>query len=146
MARTKPAAQPAKPTVKPTPEKKRKAGRVVFDLVGDKNPEVYPFKEAMPEGFNFKVNRGLRKRDFTADHLFFEYRALEMDAKAIIFRAQAEEAKKIGSSADRNRLKRVIKLQEKMNELKEQLSAQGIDVDKLLADMTDDTADAAAAE
>jgi len=140
MARVKPAAEPAKPTVKPTPEKVKKHGRVVFDLVGDKNPEVYPFKEAMPEGFNFKVNKGLRKRDFSADHLFFEYRALEMEAKALTFRAQAEEAKKIGSSADRNRLKRVIKLQEKMDELKEQLTAQGIDVTKLLAEMADDTA------
>jgi len=141
MARVKPAAEPAKPTVKPTPEKVRKVtARIPFDLVGDKNPEVYPFKEAVPEGFNFKVNKTLKKRDFTADHLFYEHRAAEMNFKATLFTAQAEEAKKIGSSADRNRLKRVIKLQEKMDELKEQLTAQGIDVTKLLAEMADDTA------
>jgi len=130
---------PAKPTVKPTPAKTKKAGRVNFDLVGNKDPEIYPFKDAVPEGFSFKVNKPLKKRDFSADHLFFSYRAEEMDIKAAAFRAQAEEAKKIGSSADRNRVKRVLKLQEKMDELKAQLTAQGIDVQALLAGMADET-------
>jgi len=139
LASAKPT--PAKPTVKPTPDKvKKKGGKVNFDLVGDKDTNVYPFKVAMPEGFNFKVNKVLKKRDFTADHLFFEHRVAEMEYKAEIFKVQAEEAKKIGSSADRNRLKRVMKLQEKMDELKAQLTEQGIDVGALLAGMKDEAA------
>lgn len=133
---------PAKPTtVKPTPEKsKDKKGRTEFKLVGHKDEKVYPFQVAMPEGFDFKINKPLKKRDFTADHLFYEYRALEMEFKAVGFRAQAEEAKKLGSAKDRSSAKRLIKLQDKMGELKEQLTKQGVNVEELLANAAKEAA------
>jgi len=135
MAKKPGQAATAKPTItKPEP---KKTGRVDFSGIGNKDPELYPFKDAVPEGFDFKLHRALKKRDFSADYLFYEFRAAEMDYKGSLFRDQAEEAKKLGSAADRGRAKRLIKLQEKMSELKEQLTAQGINVDELLATVED---------
>jgi len=123
------AGKPAAPDVPPKP---KKPGRVAFPQVGNKDEKIYPFDVAMPEGFNWKQHKSLKKRDYTADHLFYEFRALECDHKAILFRAQAEESQKLGSAKDRGRAKRLIKLQEKMAELKSQLTAQGVDVEELL--------------
>ena len=137
-----PAPTPAKPTVKPTPVKAR--GRIEFPLVGDKNEDVYPFKVPVPEGFDFKAHKALKKRDFEADHMFYSFRAAELEFKALAFHAQAEEAKKLGSAQDRGRAKRLIKCQSKMDELRQQLTAQGVDVDKLLADAAKEADEAAA--
>lgn len=134
MAKARKKNSPAKPTVKPTPAKSKSSkGRTEFELVGNKDAELYPFKVAMPENFDFKIHKSLKKRDFTADHLFYEYRALEMEFKAKSFRAQAEEAKKLGSAKDRSSAKRLVRLADKMTELKTQLSKQGINVEELLA-------------
>lgn len=132
MAKTPqtPKPTPARPTTTKVPKPK---GRQEFKLVGSKDENVYPFKDAVPEGFDFATNKPLKKRDFSADHLFYEYRAAEMDFKAAAFRKQAEEAKKLGSAKDRSRAKRLVKLQEKMAELKKQLTEQGVDVEDLLA-------------
>ncbi len=125
--------KPATPTVKPTPEKSKK-GKSVFKLVGNKDEKIYPFTEALPEGFDFKICKSLKKKDFKEDHLYFEHRAAEFDAKAVAYREEAAEVKKLGSAKDRGKAKRLVKMQEKMSELKEQLTKQGIDVEKLLAD------------
>lgn len=130
MAKQPTSAKPAKPTTTAVPKPK---GRQEFKLVGSKDDKVYPFKVAMPEGFDFATNKPLKKRDYSADYLFYEYRALEMDFKAATFRKQAEEAKKLGSAKDRSRAKRLVKLQEKMDELKKQLTEQGVDVNELLS-------------
>ena len=121
--------QPAKPEVNTTSVKS--TGKTVFKLVGSKDSKVYPFAETKPEGFDFKVHKSLKKKDFTADHLFYLFRAVEMDNKAAVFRKQAEEAEKLGSSKDRGKLKRLVKLQDKIAELKQQLEAQlGVDAVK----------------
>ncbi len=129
MAKKKKDRQPAKPEVSTTSTKP--AGKTVFESVGNKDSKVYPFTETTPKGFDFKVHKSLKKKDFTADHLFFEFRAIEMDRKAVAFRRQAEEAEKLGSVKDRGRMKRLVKLQDKMAELKQQLEAQiGVDAVK----------------
>lgn len=121
---------PAKPDIKSTSAKS--AGKTAFKSVGSKDPKVYPFTEVEPEGFDFKVHKSLKKRDFAADHLFYLYRATELDNKAAAFRKQAEDAEKLGSVKDRGRMKRLVKLQDKVAELKQQLEAQGVDVEELL--------------
>ncbi len=133
MARKK--DQPAKPTETKT---KSKSAKTVFPSVGNKDAKVYPFTKTVPKDFDFKVHKPLKKRDFASDHLFYEFRALEMDNKAVTFRKQAEEAKTLGSSQDRGRAKRLVKMTEKMDELKQQLEAQGVDVKALLATASKD--------
>jgi len=127
--------EPARPTVKPTPTKAVGGkARTELKLVGSENEDLYPFKVAQPEDFDFEVHKSLKKRDFTADHLFYEHKALEMDFKAKNFRAQAEEAKRLGSAKDRVSARRLLKLQDKMSEIKAQLTEQGVDVNALLRD------------
>jgi hypothetical protein len=45
----------------------------------------------------------------------------------------AEEAKKLGGMKEKGKAKRLLQLQKKFAELKEQLAGTGIDVDALLA-------------
>jgi hypothetical protein len=122
----------ARQAAKPEKPKKTKGGRKVFGLVGNKNADVYPFKVPVPENFDFDTFKALKKRDFASDEMFYRYRAAEMEHKAAGFITKAEEAKKMGSAADRGKAKRLIKLQEKMAELKKQLTEQGVNVDELL--------------
>lgn len=127
-------ATPATPTVKPTPDKPKRGKKEVFKLVGNKDEKVYPFAVAVPEGFDFKTNKSLKKKDFKEDYLYFEHRAAECDFKAVAYREEAVEVKKLGSAKSRGSAKRLVKLQDKMAELKKQLTDQGVDVEKLLED------------
>jgi len=106
--------------------KKKKSKRTVF-------VHTEPLEVAVPEKFDFAKNKPLKKTDFKNEDLFFEYKAAECDAKAIVFRAKAEESKKLGSTKDRAKAKRLLKMQEKMAELREQLEADGVNVEELLA-------------
>ena len=92
-----------------------------------------PYDVTMPDGFNFKDYKPLKKKNFKDEALYFEHRAEEMAYKMTAFKAQAEEARTTGSAADRRKKKQIVKLNAKMNELKEQLVAQGIDVEALIA-------------
>lgn len=116
---------------RPAPEKANRPGRKAHPSVGNKDTNVYPFKE-LPGDFDFATMKGLKKKDFATDAAYYEYRAKELEARAAKFRTQAEEAKKMGTSAERKNAKRLVKLREKMDELKAQLAAQGVDVESLL--------------
>lgn len=120
-----------------TPKKRASTARVLWTETPDGGYDV-----AVPEGFDFDKFRPLKKRDFTSEHLFYEHKAAQMDHKAAAFRAQGEEAKKLGSTKERAKAKRLIKMTEKMAELRKQLEAQGIDVDAVLATVkTDEKSD-----
>lgn len=121
-------ARPDKPT---KPVKAKKPGRANHPLVNSKDTSVFPFK-ALPDDFAFDTMKGLKKKSFATEAAYYDYRAKEMDHKATKFRAQAEEAKNVGSGAERNKAKKLVKLQSKMAELKAQLEAQGVDVNELL--------------
>lgn len=124
---------PAAPQVKTTPEKPKRSKKKVFENVGSKDEKIYPFTEAIPEGFDFKLHKSLKKKDFKEDYLYFEHRAAECEIKAVAYRDEAAEVKKLGSAKARGSAKRLVKMQDKMSELKKQLSEQGIDVEALLA-------------
>jgi len=118
----------AKPEGEP---KKKKPARKTFEAA--KGVE-FPFIVASPEGFDFETFPALKKRDFTADSIYLEHRALECEFKAAKFRAASEIAKTQGSKKEQGKAKRLVKLQEKMDELKAQLTNAGVDVDALLAE------------
>ena len=105
---------------------------------GAKKRPVYPIPEGqklkeVPGDFDFDKHARLKRGDFEQDHIFFTYRADEMDFRAAAMRKQAEEAKLLGSSKDRAQLKRVKNLAGKMTEMADLLTSQGIDVKELLA-------------
>lgn len=87
---------------------------------------------AVPEGFSFDEHKALKKKNFEPDALYYEHRAVQLELKAKKFREKADEAKKYGSRKTQAMAKKTLKLQEKMDELKAQLAAQGIDVESLL--------------
>lgn len=91
-----------------------------------------PYGVAVPEAFSFKDHKPLRKKNFENEALFYEHKAAEMDYKRGDFLGKAEEARKLGSPKERAKKRQIIKLQEKMSELRKQLEGQGIDVDALL--------------
>ena len=110
-------------------EKKTKAGFKVSDK---------PYDTAVPTDFNFENFKPLKKKNFVSDHLYFMHRANEMSFKRTAFLVKAEEAKKLGSSSEQRKKKQIVKLQSKMDELKQQLEAQGVDVKALLATASKD--------
>lgn len=86
----------------------------------------------IPDGFNFKDYKPLKKKNFKTDELYYRHRVKEMEFKMEAFVVKADEAKKLGSSSDRRKKKQIIKLQAKIIELKRLLTDQGIDVEALL--------------
>lgn len=91
-----------------------------------------PYDVAVPNGFNFKDYKSLKKKNFKTDELYYRHRAEEMEFKREAFVVKADEAKKLGSSSDQRKKKQIVKLQAKIVELKQLLTDQGIDVKTLL--------------
>ena len=92
-----------------------------------------PFDVAMPEGFTFDEHKPLKRKDFQHDRFYFAHKAEAYDFLADKMRAAAENAAKYGSRKERTKAKRLERLQAKMNELRAELEADGIDVEALLA-------------
>ncbi len=107
----------------PTAAKERK--EFPIDLNDTKN---FPFKTAEPEGFSHAAHVSLKRKDFTNEKLFYLYRAADLDYKANVYRRKSEECVLGGGAKG----KRLIKMQEKMVELRAMLEADGINVDELL--------------
>jgi len=108
--------------------KAEKKGRESFKL----SKEAY--KVAVPENFNFAEYKPLKKKNFETDELYYMHRAAEMQFRAGAFVQRATDAKLNGANrATAGKAKRLIKLTEKMAELRKQLEEQGIDVKAILA-------------
>jgi len=139
--KTAPAAQPAsaKPGTDAPAAKKEKPKRIMHPALNcDEDGKPTTPVDAVPEDFDSKVHMPLRRKDFSAEHLYFEMKAAECDRKAAEYRAAAEESKKMGSSKDRARIKRLKKMQAQMAALEAQLEAEGIDVSDIIGDDTDE--------
>ena len=88
----------------------------------------------VPVNFNFDDYKPLKKKNFTTEALYFEHRRAAALHQAEVFGKKAEESRTLGSTKERRQKKQVVKMQEKMSELRKQLEDQGIDVKKLLED------------
>jgi len=96
-----------------------------------------PYEVMIPDGFDFKVHKVLKKKNFKDDAMYYDHVAAGLDWKAKLFRSKAEECRKLGSPAERAKKRQMIRLNEKMEELKAQLTEQGIDVKALLEAATE---------
>jgi len=103
-------------------------------LAVDENGDATAKIESAPDDFDRKVHLPLRRKDFVNDAAFFDFKAAEYTEKAAEFTSKAVEWRKLGSVKDRARAKRLRNMQAQMAKLREQLEADGIDVDDLLAD------------
>ena len=131
---TKVQPQHAKPGKKEKVEKAAKAPRVPYPGLKDEAGNDVKLASAdIPADFNPRQHLPLQRKHFASEDLYFTVRANHARKQAAFFDAKAEEAKKVGNVADKARARRLIKMQEKMAELRKQLEAQNIDVDELLA-------------
>jgi hypothetical protein len=90
--------------------------------------------EGIPEDFDFRLHKVIKRKQFKDEANWFELKALEMEGKAKAYRKQAEDFKKLGSVKDRNKAKRLVQMRNRMAELMAELKAGGTDVEALLAD------------
>lgn len=128
MAKAQNKASKSKPA---TPRKSSYVKRNEHPLVGHADSQTYPFG-ATPPDFDFAKHTRLRKHDFTADHLYFTYKAEESEVIAADFRDKAEEARSFGTTKERSAARRLVKMVDKLAELRMTLEAGGVNVDEML--------------
>jgi len=90
-----------------------------------------PYEICVPEGFDFTKYKMLKRGVFKTEALFFEHRAAECEFRAEHWRSRATESSAMGDKAQRAKAKRLIRLQAKYDELREQLVEQGVDVEAI---------------
>ena len=100
------------------------------------HPAVLALKEGellqvLPPDFDFKKFRGIKRKLWAEDWMFFQYRAAELRMKADNFDRMADEHKKLGGKAA-TKIKSLNRMMEKFETLKKQLADQGIDVEAAL--------------
>lgn len=140
------ATAPAKPLAPKSAAKPGTVGEVKKKAPKDKVARVdYPgliveengekkrvVLETWPADFDAKKHKPLRRSDFKNESVFLRQRADQLEAKAKELRAQADVVEKAGSTADVAKAKRISALTKKVEELKLQLKASGIDVEAML--------------
>lgn len=130
-------AQTAKPGTPDAAGTGKAKGRELYPgLVGPKdddgNPTTVQLKE-VPKDWDPQKHKGLRRKDFADDALFFDWRADRLELQAKGYRQQAEEFRKLGSVKDRARAKKLLSMQKRIEDLKQQLAGEGVNVNELLA-------------
>lgn len=144
MAETKTAAAPknapkqsSKPGEPAPAAKKESIKRVPHPaLKADEKGKATVQLDDFPADFDPKVHKPLRRGDFKNEAPFLERKATELEARARELRREADEARKLGSQADRAKAKKLRAMMDKMEEIKAQLKAQGIDVDAVVKDLS----------
>ncbi len=86
----------------------------------------------LPKDYDSNKHTPLKKGDFEKEEFYYEMRAVVYDKYASGMRRKAEEAKRMGSMTDRTKAKRLLRIQSQMATLREQLEADGVNVDELL--------------
>lgn len=134
QAKPEPAAPPPKPE-----EASAKPGTKNEDGKREKKKrEKYPVPEdgleAWPEDFDASKHKPLKKTDFKNEAVWLDRKAEEAEEKAKRYRQEAETVRKIGSTKDQKKAKKLLKVQSELAELRKALAADGVDVDALLAE------------
>ncbi len=138
MAKTKAGSQTSTQPGTPNPAgEKASKKRQPHPALKSKDEAVYPLP-GLPDDFDFAKHAQLKKRDFQSDYMYFEYKTAELEIKVEAMQAKAEEAKKLGSSKERAKARRLLRLQATMKELTASLVEAGVDVDELLATQEDE--------
>ena len=117
------ATKPKTTTVK---KAKKAAAKTAFKISKE------PYAVAVPKNFSFVTYKPLKKKNFTTEALYFEHRAAQAEHQVKVFKDKAEESRTLGSTKERRQKKQVVKLANKMEELKATLTSQGVDVEAIL--------------
>lgn len=87
---------------------------------------------AVPTDWDAKKHQPLKRKTFADDSQWLELRAQDYDRRAAALRKQAVEGKKLGNVKDKAKAKKLLGMQKRMEDLRKQLEADGIDVAALL--------------
>jgi hypothetical protein len=116
-------------------DKKASKKRVAFTPAKKSD---YPFEKAIPDGFDFKVNKPLKKKDFKSTAAYLEHTAAELRFKAEQMTAKAgkleTKAKQLAAMGDEKQAKVVKKGLRVINalaDLEKQLKEAGLTMDQL---------------
>ena len=126
---------------KPKKEKKAKVKRTDFLKNANKDELDGNGKlKVVPAEWDGVLHNGLRKADFAEEFTFKTWKADQLEskiqkdqAKLLGLREEAETIKKFGDPKKRSQMKRAMRLTDQLSKLREQLMADGIDVDSLLS-------------
>ena len=133
----KPESTAAPGTVDPAGAAEEKASKVKKELypalVDPANPDGYEPLTVVPENWDPKVHKGILRKHFAEDDVFFDWRASRLEKQAASYRQQAEESRKLGSMKGRVKAKKLLSMQKRIADLKASLAAEGVDVAALLA-------------
>lgn len=134
----KPTA-PKKPESKPKAKKKKdKVEKIDFPgLLNDQKEAV--LLEEWPADHDPTKHKPLKRNQFKCESIWYFKQADIAEARAKKLREQGEESKKLGSSKDAAKAKKLLTMLKKAEELKAQLKAAGVDVDGLTSDDSDDS-------
>lgn len=111
---------------------KKKGGKPKHPLVGSDDREIYPFRE-LPADFDPDTHKRLGKKDFATAVAYFTYAVTEDERKLERTKQKLQDAKDGKGDNLANNKKRLATMASKMQDLRVQLEAQGIDVDEFLA-------------
>jgi hypothetical protein len=131
------AAKAAEVVASNAAEKKTKKGPPKRAFFGDRdekgNLKVKIEGKSVPE-WNPKQFQPLRLKDFAHPADYMEWNADYLEAKVARLRKQAQEERVLGSSADRQKAKKLKSLHEKFATMQKELADAGFDVEALLKD------------
>ena len=135
MKKTNPAPSAAPGTKEPK-AKKEKVAKVKYTApAGSAWVDDKGLLTRWPDDFDPKRHKGLDRKQFAEEHVFFSLQADRLEAAAVKMRERAEESKKLGNVKDRTRAKKLLAAQKRLEALKAEMISEGVDVDDLLASM-----------
>jgi hypothetical protein len=139
-----PAKKPAVTQVAPAGDEDKKVVKKPFDLIGSKDPNVYPFKVRQvevdgvkvdvgtPEGFDHASHEQMGRDDFDTARGYALYRADLAKTKVDFWLNKANGTAKLSETKKAKTIELARKQAKRMQELRKTLEAQGMNVDELL--------------
>lgn len=125
-----PAAAPAKGDTKPGAKGSPKAKKEKRVKVPYAVPEGG--LESYPEDFDPKKHKPLKRTDFKNELVYLEKRREKLAKSLASLDTEIETVKKLGPGKERQKAKKLLKVQREFDELKKTLAEQGVDVASLL--------------
>ncbi len=91
---------------------------------------------AVPTDFDSAAHKSPNRKHFASEDLYCEFRAIQLEEKVAAYteqaaklRQQAAQIREFGDPGQRAKVRRAQKLTDQLKALREQLSAEGVDVD-----------------
>lgn len=88
--------------------------------------------DAWPADFDPKAHKPLRRQDFKDETVWLERKATQFENAAKRMREEAQQIAALGTTGERGKARKLLKVSKELDALKEALKAKGVDVESLL--------------